>query len=110
VNVRPGVGGQDDIACHDHVLGGVRPAAKAEPGGHHALVHRRPLGHRFILAMIQDRQVEHLRVLDGAAHDLVVLHAPAVIGDGNHTDALERAVGASCLPSWPTVMQPVGWT
>jgi len=97
VDVRAGVSGQDDVACDDHVLGGVRPAAKAEPGGHHALVHRRPLGHGLVLAVIHDRQVEHLGVLDRAAHDLVVLHAPAVIGDGDDAGALQRTGGRKLL-------------
>ena len=46
-------------------------------------------------------QVEHLRVLDGAAHELVVLHAMAVVGDGDDAGALERAGGRELLALLP---------
>jgi len=39
----------------------------------------------------QNRQVEHLGVFAGAAHEVVVLHAMAVIGDGDDTRFFERA-------------------
>ena len=97
VDVRAGVFREDDVARDDDVLGGVRPAAQAEAGGHDALVHHGALRHRGVLAVVHDRQVEHLRVFAGAAHELVALHAVAVVGDGDDAGALERADGRERL-------------
>jgi len=91
VDVRAGVFGEDDVAGHDHVLGGIGPSAQAQAGGDHALVHHRALRHRIILAVIHHRQIEHAGVLDRPPHEIVGLHAFAVVGDRDHAGALEGA-------------------
>ena len=53
-----------------------------------SIIHRGVLGHGLILAMVHDRQGEHLRIFNRAAHDLVVLHTAAVIGNGDHPGAI----------------------
>ena len=53
---------------------------------------------RIILAMIHHRQVEHPGVLQGAPHQFVVLHAMAVIGDGDDPRLFERADGRQFFP------------
>src|SRR5690606_7415432 len=97
VDVRAGVGGEDDVARDDDVLGGVGPAAQAEPGGHDALVHDGADGHGVVLAVVHEREVEHLGVFAGAAHEFVGLHAVAVVGDGDDAGAFERADGGEGL-------------
>ena len=90
MHARAGDLGQEDVPGHDQFLSGRRPAAQPQRGAPIALVHH-PIGHqRDVLAMIQHRQVEHLRVLERAAHHLVVLHAMTVVGDGHDPRLFER--------------------
>ena len=56
-------------------------APQAEEGGHRALVHDRLLREGGLLAVVDDREVEGLRVLEGAAHQARARHRPAVVGD-----------------------------
>ena len=81
----------------DEILGGVGPALEAELHGHGALVHHGADGHGVILAMVHEREVEHLGVFAGAAHELVGLDAVAVVGDGDDAGAFERADGSEGL-------------
>jgi len=55
---------------------------------HHAVSHE-----RVILTVVEQRQVEHLRVFAGAAHEVVVLHAMAVVCDGHHAGLFQAADG-----------------
>jgi len=84
--------------CDDQVLGGIGPAAEAEAGRHHAFVHDGSLGHRVILAVIHDRQIKHPGVFHRTPHQIVRLHAIAVIGDRNNARPLERTDGSERLP------------
>ncbi len=56
-----------------------------------------PCGHRRVLAVVHQRQVEHLRILAGAPHELVALDALAVVGDRHDPGALQRAGGRERL-------------
>ena len=73
--------GEEDVALHDHFLAHGGPAAQSELGAPVALVHDALGGELVILAMIHRGQVEHARVFERAAHEVVVLHAMAVVGD-----------------------------
>ena len=97
VNVRAGVAGENDVAGDNDVLGGVRPTFEAETGGDDALVHHGLVGHRLVLTVVEHGEVEHLRVFDGAAHELVGLHAEAVVGERDDASFLERAVRGELL-------------
>ena len=55
--------------------------------------------HRIILAMIHHGQAKHAGVFDGATHDLVVLNAMPVIGQGNNTGLKKRASWSEFLPA-----------
>ena len=68
---------------------GGRPAAQAQGGAPVALVHHAIGDQGIILAMIQDWQVEHFGVLERVAHQLVVLHAMTVVGDGDNASFFE---------------------
>ena len=52
---------------------------------------------RIVLAVVEDRQSEHLRVFDRAVHELVGLDAEAVVGEGDDARLLERAVWGELL-------------
>ena len=62
----------------------MRPAAQAEAGGNDALVHDGFLGHGIVLTVVENGEIEHLRVLDRAVHELVRLDAKSVVGEGDH--------------------------
>ena len=97
VNARAGEFREQDVARDDHVLGDARPAGQAQHGAPVALVHHAAGGKRVVLAMVEREQVEHPRVVERAAHDLVVLHAMAVVGDRDHARLDERADGRELL-------------
>ncbi len=59
---------------------------------HHAVGHE-----RIILAMVHHRQAEHFRVFARAAHEIVVLHAMAVVGDGDDAGLFQPADGREFL-------------
>ena len=87
MNVGAGVGRKDGVAGDDQVLSGVGPALQTESGGNHAFVHHRPHRHRMVLAVVHQRQIEHLGVFAGTAHELVALDAVAVVGDRDYASA-----------------------
>ena len=60
--------GQQDVAGDDDFLGHGRPPAQAKRSAPVTFVHHAVGGDIVILAVIHHRQVEHLCVLDGAAH------------------------------------------
>jgi len=60
---------------------------------HHAIGHE-----RIILAMIHHRQIKHFRVFQRAAHQFVVLHAMAVVGDATTPARLSEPMDASSSP------------
>ncbi len=47
--------------------------------------------------MIEDGEIEHLRVLDGAVHEFVGLNAKAVVGEGDHPGIFQGTVGSELL-------------
>ena len=88
-----GQGGEQNVPRHNHLLAGRRPAAQSKRRAPKTFMHH-AVGHEgIILAMIHHRQIEHLGVFAGAAHQFVVLHAMAVIGDGHDAGAFEPADG-----------------
>src|SRR5690606_32418752 len=93
VDVAAGEGGEDDVSGNDDIFGGFGPAFESETGGPEALVHDGVFGQRFVLAMVHDDEIEHFRVFDGAAHDLVVLDAFSVVGDSDDAGFAEGADG-----------------
>ena len=49
-----------------------------------SLMHNPVADQIVILAMIEHRQVDHARILDGASHYFVILNAVTVIRDCHH--------------------------
>ena len=97
MDARTGKFGEQDVARHDHFLARRRPAAQTERDAPVTFVHH-TVGHeRIILAMIHHRQIKHFGVFQRAAHEFVVLHAMAVVGDGHDAGAFERADGCEFL-------------
>ncbi|MDF9802525.1 hypothetical protein M2436_001072 [Streptomyces sp. HB372] len=78
------VGGEEDVAGDDRLLGDGRPPAEPEFGGDDALVHLGALGEAGLLGVLGDDAVEGLHVLQGAAHDHRVVDALAVVGEDLH--------------------------
>jgi len=107
VNVGARVFRKDHVARHESSLRRRWASRGAQARRDDALVHHRALRHRLILAVIHHRQIEHLGVLRGAAHEIVRLHAIAVIRDRHDPARFSEPIGASAWPFCPTVMQPV---
>ena len=89
--------GEEDVAHDDHFLAGAGPAGQAEHGAPVALVHDALADEAVVLAMVEDGELEHAGVLEGAAHELVVLHAMAVVGERDDAGAGHRADGREFL-------------
>ena len=93
MDFRAGQFREQNVSRHDHLLARRRPAAQSQRGAPITFVHHAVSHERIILAMIHHRQVEHLRVFAGAAHEFVVLDAMAVVGDGHDAGFFERTDG-----------------
>ena len=83
--------GEQDIARDDRFLARRRPARQPEQRAPVAFVHDAVADEIVILAMIEHRHADHARIFDRAAHQLVILHAMAVIGDRDDAGLRERA-------------------
>jgi hypothetical protein len=97
VDVGAGHFGEADVAGDDEVFAGGGPAAQAEHGAPVAFVHHAIGDDGIILAVVEHREVEHLCVFEGAAHELVVLDAMPVVRDGDDAGAFEGADGGEFL-------------
>ncbi len=90
VQRRADVGGEQAVPGDDSLLGHGRPAGQPEPPGHLPLVELRALGEPGFLRVLRDDPVERLHVLQCAAHQHGVGHAPPVVRE--HPDP-GRGVG-----------------
>jgi hypothetical protein len=81
VQPRPDVRGEQAVAGDDRLLGDRRPPGQPQPSGQLALVHLRILGEPRLLRVLGDDAVEGLDVLQRAAHQHGIAHAPAVVGE-----------------------------
>ena len=72
---------QQNVAGHHQFLGDRRPAMQPESVAPKTLVHDSIRGQRVILAMIENREVEHSGVLERPSHQFMILHALPVIRD-----------------------------
>ena len=90
MQARAHVLGQQDVAGDDGLLGHGRPAAQAQLGADGALVHLGALGQARVLGVLGDDAVEALDVLQGAAHEDRVGHAPPVVGEDAHAGGAVR--------------------
>ena len=77
----PVIAGERHVARDHDLFGRARDAAQAERGRLEALVRDAVALERRILAVVDDRQVEHARVLEGAPHDQRRRHRLAIVGD-----------------------------
>ena len=93
VDMGTGEFGKDDVAGYDDILGGFRPTAETKFEGPFNLIHNRAFGKAGFLAMIHNRQIKHVGVLHGAAHDFIALHALSVVSDRHDSRFLELAGG-----------------
>src|SRR6186713_2783387 len=66
--------GEQNVAGDDHFFAGRRPSRQTEQSAPVAFVNDAVADEIVILTMIEHRDVDHARVLDGAAHELVILH------------------------------------
>ena len=82
---------EEDVARDDRFLARRRPAGQAEQRAPVAFMHDAVADEVVVLAMIEHRQAEHARVLDRAAHQLVILDAMPVVGDRDDAGLRERA-------------------
>jgi hypothetical protein len=64
--------------------------------------------HVVVLAMIQNCQIKHAGIFNGAAHELVILNTMTVIGYGHDTGFTIDPIGAISWPAKSRVMAPVG--
>jgi hypothetical protein len=81
--------GQDQVACHDHVLGNPRPALEPESRRDHALVHVGASSELVVLSVLDHRHPEVLRVLERAPHDGARHQAHAVVADTDRARVAE---------------------
>ena len=81
------VAGHDRVARHNGLLRHARPTAQAQARGLLALVGDGALGHAVVLGVLREHHVVRLGVLDGAAHQLRVVDALAVVGEHAHAAA-----------------------
>src|SRR5208283_4726972 len=77
--------GEADVAGDHDVLGGVWHAGKSESHRLETLVHDAANGELGHLAVLHDHAVEHLGVLEGAAHQGSRGDRRAVVGEGHGT-------------------------
>ena len=83
--------GQRRVPQDDCFLAGRRPPGQSQQRAPVAFVHHAVADQIVILAMIEHGQANHARVLDGAAHQLVILNAMTVVRDRDHAGLRERA-------------------
>src|SRR5258706_10554902 len=82
--------GQKYIPRDDDVLAARRPAAQTKGGAPVTLVDDAIGDKIVVLAMVENRQVEHLGILNRTSHQLVVLDAVAIVGNRDDASLFER--------------------
>ena len=80
VHRRPGETAQRDVALHDDLLGGGRQPAQPQDRSVMTFVRDAVARERDVLAVVDDRHVEHRRVLERASHQRRVGHRTSVVG------------------------------
>ena len=98
---------KQDIAHDDHFLADARPAGQAEHRAPVAFVHHAFADEVVVLAMIHDRQPEHARVFQRAAHQLVVLNTMSIIRYRHDAGVCIEPIGAISSPARFFVIAPV---
>ena len=91
--------GQENVAGDNGFFADGRPAAQAESRAPVAFVHDAIGNERIILAVIENREIEHAGVFEGAAHEFVILDAFAVVGDGDDAGLFEGTDGGEFFAS-----------
>lgn len=89
--------GENDISCNNNVLCCAWPALQSQTERAVPFVHNGALGHACVLTVVKDRKVEHVRILNGPAHDFVVLNAKAVIRNGDNALIFKGTNGSEAL-------------
>ena len=90
MNARPNGFSQQDIAGHNHLLACGGPASQTQRRAPIAFVHDAVRHEGIILAMVHHREVAHFGVLKRPAHEFVILHTMAIIGDRYYAGFLQR--------------------
>ncbi len=85
--------GHQQVARHRGRLRHGRLAREAEARGDRALVHRRALREAPVLGVLDDRQVEQPRVLEGVAQLAAVCQPLPVVGEGDRAGLAQLAEG-----------------
>ena len=89
--------GQGDLPVDHDRLGCGGYTLQSEPGRNHPFVHD-PAGQGPVLAVADHHQAEIAGVLQRPAHQLAVLHRPAIIGHGDRTGRLQLAKLSQLVP------------
>lgn len=99
VDVGAGDFGEKNIAGDNGFFAGGGPTTKAEDSAVVAFVNHAVADERIILAMIEDREIKHAGVFEGAAHEFVALNAFTVVGDGDDSCLFEGTDGREFFSS-----------
>ena len=94
---RAGEFGEEGVALDDDFLARRRPAGQSERGADRAFVHHAFADEIVVLAMVHDGEAKHARVLQRAAHDLMVLDTMPVVGERDDARFVHRADGREFL-------------
>src|SRR4051812_8856205 len=81
---------EKNVSHHDYFLAAAGPTGQPQerapvPFVDHSIAHQ-----VVILTMIEDRYTDHARVFHRAPHQLVVLNAPAIVGDRDYAGLFQR--------------------
>src|SRR2546421_2157848 len=82
---------EQDVAHHHCLLTGRRPAGQTKERAPMSLMDNSVADQIVILTMIEHRQVDHARILDGASHYFMTLNAVTVIRYCHHACFCERS-------------------
>ena len=90
VNVMVAQFRQEDVTHDDGFLACARPAGQAEERAPVTFVNHTRSDEIVVLAVVENREAHHARVLDGTAHQFVILDASPIIGDRDDTGLPQR--------------------
>src|SRR6478736_4075133 len=89
--------GKQDIPRDNDFLTDPRPPRQTEPEAPLSLMHYPVANERVVLAMVKDGDSKHPGIFDRATHDLVILHAMAIVRYGDYPGRKHRPVRRQLL-------------
>ena len=91
VDLPAGKAREDDVAVDHEFLRRAGHSLHAEKNRPLTFVHHAFGFEGFVAAMVEDRQIKGLGIMDDVAHEQVVLHAASVIGKRDRSGCFERS-------------------